>query len=121
MVPLQQTEKVPGKSHTYRRVNRHQATNSHKFAGSYLQMLKHKGQVRAVLMPDKNPRDFHTTQVISPTEARVIIGWLARYIALSDPDPVSLAIASTKAHANGVLREQNNIAKELGLSGGSTT
>ena len=41
MMMLQQTEKVPGKTHTYRRTNRHQATNAHKFAGSYLQMIKH--------------------------------------------------------------------------------
>ena len=114
---LQKTEKVPGKSHVYRRTNRHSATNSHKFAGSYLQMLLHKNKVRAVLLPDKTGTEFHTLQVISPSEARVIIGWLARYIALSDPDPVSLAIASTKAHANGIVREQNNIAKELGLTG----
>ncbi len=115
MMPLQQTEKVPGKSHTYRRTNRHSATNSHKFAGSYLQMIKHKGQVRAVLMPDKSPTEFHTIQVISPTEARVIIGWLARYIALSDPDPISMAIASSKAHANRIISDQTTIARELGL------
>jgi hypothetical protein len=111
----QETEKVKTKHHTYQRKNCHQATNSHKFAGSYLQLMKHKNQIRAVLLPCKSDREFHTIQVLSPSEARVMIGWLARYIALTDPDPISLAIASTKAHANGIVRQQLNIAKELGL------
>lgn len=111
---LQITEKIPNKSHLYRRLGCG-ATNSKKFAGSYIQLLKYKNQVRAVLFENKNDKEFHTLQIVSPSEARVMIGWLARYIALSDPDPVSLAIAETKAHANGVLRNQNQIAKELGL------
>lgn len=112
----QKTEKVQGKHHVYRRVTRNGPTNSKKFAGSHLQIMRHKNQIRAVLLPDRYEREFRTIQVISPSEARIAIGWLARYIALSDPDPISLSIAATKAHANGIKREQDVIAKELGLA-----
>ena len=89
--------------------------NTARFGGFYFQLAKHKGHVRAILLEQREQKQFHTTQVISPSEARRLIGWLARYIAYSDPDPISLAIAESKAHANGVIRNQDQIAKELGM------
>jgi hypothetical protein len=58
---------------------------------------------------------FHSLAIISPSEARALIGWLARYISMSDPDPISMAIAASKAHASAIIREQTTVAKELGL------
>lgn len=87
-----------------------------KFAGKYIALITHKNKIRAVLLDEKyGKRKFHGTNIINPSDARLIIGWLARYIAQADPDPVSLAIASTKAHARLIEKDQNNIAKELGL------
>lgn len=111
---FQSTEKVKGKSYHYRRLG-NGAMNCARFGGNYFQLVKHKGNVRALLLDERCDREFHTSQVISPSEARRLVGWLARYIAYSDPDPISLAIAETKAHANGVMRNQDQIAKELGL------
>ena len=110
---FQGTEKVPGQYYTYRRTGCG-AMNCARFGKSYFQLVKHKNQIRALLLEDKG-KMFHTTQVISPSEARRLIGWLARYIAYSDPDPSSLAIAETRAHANGIFRSQDQIAKELGI------
>lgn len=111
---FQSTEKVPKPSHTYQRLGCG-AMNCARFGGRYFQIVKHKGNVRALLLNEREDKQFHTTQVISPSEARRLIGWLARYIAYSDPDPISLAIAASKSHANGVIRNQDQIAKELGM------
>ena len=110
---FQSTEKVKGKHYHYRRLG-NGAMNCARFGGNYFQLVKHKGSVRALLL-SKKEKEFHTIQVISPSEARRLVGWLARYIAYSDPDPISLAIAESKAHANGVIRSQDIIAKELGM------
>lgn len=111
---FQNTEKVEGKHYTYRRLGCG-ATNCARFCDSYFQIIKHKNQVRAVLLENRSDKEFRTAQIISPSEARRLVGWLARYIAYSDPDPISLAIAETRAHANGVMKAQNQIAKELGM------
>ena len=114
MPGIQKTEKVTGQHHTYRRTGCG-ATNASRFGGHYFQLVKHKNAIKTILIADKQDKNFHTTQVISPSEARRLIAWLARYIAYSDPDPISLSIAASKAHADGVIREQANIATTLGL------
>ena len=111
---FQATEKIHGRHHEYRRLGCG-AKNCARFGGNYFQLVKHKNQIRAILIEHREQKNFHTVQVISPSEARRLVGWLARYIAYSDPDPISLAIAETKAHANGVMRNQDQIAKELGI------
>lgn len=114
MRAIQKTEKVPDQHHTYRRVGCG-PINTKRFGGCKFALLQHKNKPRVVLFTGDNTRQFRTLQVISPSEARKLIGWLARYIAISDPDPISLAIASTKAHASEICREQVKIAKELGI------
>jgi len=114
MKALQKTEKVSGKHHTYRRIGCG-PTNTRRFGGCEFSLLEHKKKPRVVLFTEADTKEFLTLQVISPAEARELIGWLARYIAISDPDPISLAIASTKAHASEIRREQTKIAKELGI------
>jgi len=114
MSGIQKTEKIPGKHHTYRRLGCG-AANARRFGGRYLQLVTHKNKVKAIILDDREDREFFTNQVLSPSKAREMIGWLARYIALSDPDPISVAIASTKAHAQRIRSEQDTIAKELGL------
>lgn len=116
MKKLQKTVKVPGLHYIYERIgpSPHRAR---RFGGRRFQLLEYKNKPRVALFDDWDCRRFRTNQVISPSEARELIGWLAQYIALSDPDPISLAIASTKAHAQLIRHEQNKIAKELGLGG----
>ncbi len=107
-IRLQKTEKVKGEHCTYRRLGCG-ATNTHWFAGHYFSLVQHKNKPRVIVYPphEDDKKHFRTYQVLSPSQARVLIGWLARYIALSDTDPISLAIASTKVHASEIRREQD--------------
>jgi hypothetical protein len=89
-----------------------------RIGGHRFFMAEFKGKPRVILEVGnsfKPNKPFHSNQVISPSEARRLIAWLARYIAMSDPDPVSLAIASTKTHAKLIQLEQDRLAKELGV------
>ena len=113
MRKLQKTEKIPGHC-KWKRVGPSPQYNFSFFPDTGLQMLNHKGKPRIVVFVGGD-RYFESCNVFGPHKARLLIGWLARYIAMADADQVSLSIASTKAHAKLITYEQDKIAAELGL------
>lgn len=62
--------------------------------------------------PSRKPESFEGREVMNPTDARRLIGWLASYLNWADPDSTTEAIARTKADTRSINRQMDIISKE---------
>lgn len=76
-------------------------------------VVNHKGRLTVVWI--NSGGTYLTRHKMGKTKVKKLIGWLAQYLVEVDPDPISLSIAATKAHATRIRAEQDKIASELGL------
>lgn len=74
-----------------------------------LALVNHKNRLRCVLSTISHRR-FFSRHIISVIEAKRIIVWLYEYIQMVSPTEISEAVAATKAHTSGILRQTGVLA-----------